>query len=864
MTTVLRKAFDESVHPRGQPENAGQFAPSEGASAAVDKAKEKIAGVSKQGRAESRQDRGDYLRGADRLIGSNATQPAVVKVREAFDTLRLAEGTDAGELKAAGATLKAAYDAYDADLVESLSKGGATPEEVAGLKKLLAKAAEKREALNAAVVAAAGEVPKWEAAAKEHADKEPDTTESIPDSELPPEPEEPEAPDDESGELEEPDEPERPDPNDYDEGTSDPDYKEDWIAYDKADDEYRQALSAWNKENAEADARNAANEQAYSAAIDKWEADKEKWEKQCEKLSDKWDKTREKEHDVWEKQAGKIDAKLSAATDKAESLWGEYEGELLEIDDKVTDAAQDVLTNALDRLDEEEQEDEADDDEEKAFVPRKKAFDESQHPRGQPENAGQFAPSEGASAAVEKAKESTEPKHDTTEKTDSGSTINDLKRAYLAVKQRYTSLSSVPFIGSNLSAAVDRLRSGDEKNAAMLLRGATEKQKAVVREVAEGMEKYATPYLERIAAIGKKKEPWELTKEEANQALTYNEMQEGVDVGDVRTFYRVGAPPASGRSFNTMTGKHEAGVSVYVTPTTGSVAGETNRPWYYGVGEVVGFGGDDEPVVKISDTWKKYPGHKAVIKEALAAGKPVPPEVLADYPDLAKKYGKKSLPHPARSLAVRYAEALGLRQDATAFILGKAFSAAYPELELCVKQVEDAQGHLHDEGDGKFTSGGPSEGAQEAVEKAKNPTSPGTAGRAVEALGKFGVPEGKAAKHVEKAMERLRKMKARGEEDDPEADVDEAFAPILDKLGEKFVDAELEKNAPGDERPANFGEIARAAREAEVVYRKQIVKELAAALGGGEKSLTVCSTEPPGVGWTYSGAGMWTKTGEGE
>ncbi len=590
MTTVLRKAFDESAHPRGQPENAGQFAPSEGAQAAVDKAKEKVAGVSKQERAESRQDRGDYLGGADQLIGSNATQPAVVKVREAFDTLRLTEGTDAGELKAAGATLKAAYDNYDADLIESLSKGGATPEEVAGLKKLLVKAAEKREALNAAVVAAAGEVPKWEAAAKAHADAEPDTTESIPDSELPPEPEEPEAPDEESGELEEPDEPERPDPNDYDEGTSDPDYKEDWIAYDKADDEYRQALSAWNKENAEADARNAANEQAYSAAIDKWEADKEKWEKQCEKLSDKWDKTREKEHDVWEKQAGKIDAKLSAATDKAESLWGEYEGELLEIDDKVTDAAQDVLTNALDRLDEEEQEDDADEE-------------------------------------------------------------------------------------------------------------------------------------------------------------------------------------------------------------------------------------DDE--------------------------------------------GEKSLPAPARHLAARYAEALAIGHDAAAFALGKAFAAAYPELELCVKATEDAQGHLHDEGDGKFTSGGgPSEGAQEAVEKAKKPTSPGTAGRAVEALGKFGVPEGKAAKHVEKAMERLRKMKSSGEEDDPEADVDEAFAPILDKLGEKFVDAELEKNAPGDERPANFGEIARAARKAEVVYRKQIVKELVAALGGGEKSLAVCSTEPPGVGWTYSGPALWTKAWE--
>ncbi len=36
-----------------------------------------------------------------------------------------------------------------------------------------------------------------------------------------------------------------------------------------------------------------------------------------------------------------------------------------------------------------------------------KAFSEADHPRGQPENAGQFAPSEGASEAVDKAREAT-------------------------------------------------------------------------------------------------------------------------------------------------------------------------------------------------------------------------------------------------------------------------------------------------------------------------------------------------------------------------------------------------------------------------------------------------------------------------
>ncbi len=581
---VKAKAFDPSQprEPAGS-EVGGQFA-SEGARAAVDKAKEKVAGVSKQERAESRQDRGDYLGGADQLIGSNATQPAVVKVREAFDTLRLTEGTDAVDLKAAGASLKAAYDAYDADLVESLSKGGATPEELAGLKKLLAKAAEKREALNASVVAAFAEVPRLEAVAKEHADAEPDTNESIPDSELPPEPEEPEVPDEVEVTLNEPEQPERPDPNDYDEGTSDADYKEDWVAYDKAESEYQQALSAWNKENAEVDAKNAANEQAYSKAIEKWEADKEKWEKTCEKLADKWDKTREKEHDVWEKQAEKIDDKLSAATDKAESLWSDYEGELLEIDEKVTDAAGDVLTNAQERLDEEESADdeEEEDDEEEAFVPRKKAFNEADHPRGQPENAGQFAPSEGAAAAVEKARGATKPKEDAKE------------------------------------------QAGGE---------ARKQKEAVVGKV-----------IDEYAKIG-------MTPEEANGGDCYTAAKD--IVAGIR---------AAG---------HDANFAFPMRAPT--------HLWVYSGG--LHYDLETPQGVKRAQDLPFFKRN---------------PELYSpwdDSPDdpLAGSKFKKSLPRPARSLATRYAEALATGQDAAAFVLGKAFAVAYPELELCVKREEVPQ-----------------------------------------------------------------------------------------------------------------------------------------------------------------------------
>ncbi len=86
--------------------------------------------------------------------------------------------------------------------------------------------------------------------------------------------------------------------------------------------------------------------------------------------------------------------------------------------------------------------------------------------------------------------------------------------------------------------------------------------------------------------------------------------------------------------------------------------------------------------------------------------KPVEAEALSTLHEDDEDTPTKSLPPSARSLATRYAEALATGHEQTAFVLGKAFAAAYPELELCVKATEDAQGHLHDEGDGKFTSGG--------------------------------------------------------------------------------------------------------------------------------------------------------------
>jgi hypothetical protein len=90
-----------------------------------------------------------------------------------------------------------------------------------------------------------------------------------------------------------------------------------------------------------------------------------------------------------------------------------------------------------------------------------------------------------------------------------------------------------------------------------------------------------------------------------------------------------------------MDNKQERGVSVYVTPISGSMAG--GNITHYGKGRQIGTGGDDEPVIFITNDWKKYKGHKDAVKNALKIGKSVPDEVLKDYPDLKKESLAKAI-----------------------------------------------------------------------------------------------------------------------------------------------------------------------------------------------------------------------------
>jgi hypothetical protein len=75
-------------------------------------------------------------------------------------------------------------------------------------------------------------------------------------------------------------------------------------------------------------------------------------------------------------------------------------------------------------------------------------------------------------------------------------------------------------------------------------------------------------------------------------------------VGQIIEFVRYGKPPASGVSWNHRDRTAEEGVSVYEVVNgqpqhVGWHFGITDRPAYAGKGEIVGWGSDGEPLVKV-------------------------------------------------------------------------------------------------------------------------------------------------------------------------------------------------------------------------------------------------------------------------
>lgn len=146
------------------------------------------------------------------------------------------------------------------------------------------------------------------------------------------------------------------------------------------------------------------------------------------------------------------------------------------------------------------------------------------------------------------------------------------------------------------------------------------------------------------------KEPWQMNSDEAWKMVkqkAFTPANKNYQIGDIGTFYRSGEIPESGKSYNYRDKYYEKGVSVYQQPLATSFAGLQGKEWYTGKGKIIDFGSDGEPIIKPMGKWEKLSvsgqpdafmsWHYKQVKNAQSEGKPVPPEVLKDYPDLQQK-----------------------------------------------------------------------------------------------------------------------------------------------------------------------------------------------------------------------------------
>jgi hypothetical protein len=151
------------------------------------------------------------------------------------------------------------------------------------------------------------------------------------------------------------------------------------------------------------------------------------------------------------------------------------------------------------------------------------------------------------------------------------------------------------------------------------------------------------------------KEPWQMTR----KSLISTKKQPLSPIGSEIQFIRYGSPTQN--SIDYTTNQTLQGMSVYELDSRGAsktiIRGEfaDRKDVYIGKGTIVGYGSDGEPLVKnytlrkaspLQDERAYYDGlsreewgkrlntHKSTVQQALSEGKPVPPEVLKDYPDL--------------------------------------------------------------------------------------------------------------------------------------------------------------------------------------------------------------------------------------
>lgn len=122
-------------------------------------------------------------------------------------------------------------------------------------------------------------------------------------------------------------------------------------------------------------------------------------------------------------------------------------------------------------------------------------------------------------------------------------------------------------------------------------------------------------------------DPYSLDMEEGAELIRLNY---SVPLGPEKTYYRFGELPKENVSYNNMTNEYETGVSVYLTPVSGSFATLDRSDIYFGKGRQVGWGGDDEPLIVPTSEWKSFV-HKEVVQQAIKEGKI---DSHPDYPEL--------------------------------------------------------------------------------------------------------------------------------------------------------------------------------------------------------------------------------------
>lgn len=331
-------SFDESKHPRGQPENAGEFAKKPGG-------KGKTEGPSSEDKPSPKTPYDQWQERSD----------ARTDARAAAEQAR-ADNWDTSQFVAAAADVDAALKDADLDIALEAAKGlvalypeqwraqeaelrkaGAADKQAAKVERARSKNEARIAKLSNKIEGAFAKTREVQEALEKVQEEEP---------ELPVE--------DYTQRDDYPEEPEEPEEDRFPDAQS----------YDKAYDEYEKAHAQWAKEDARLYDLTVKEMAAYDKALERWE-----------------------------KSVEKAQSKADAAVDVLAETLGDIQADLDEWDEEVNAAIYEVSDDIIARLDGEDEEDEGPEEDEDE--PEQLSFDESKHPRGQPENAGQFGPGGG-------------------------------------------------------------------------------------------------------------------------------------------------------------------------------------------------------------------------------------------------------------------------------------------------------------------------------------------------------------------------------------------------------------------------------------------------------------------------------------